>query len=79
MSTPEDELGGQPADFDQMAKNSTPNEDLEDQPATFSQIAEKSTPWDDDVIELTDDYDFEDDVAEDVDNLISSLCRQEEL
>ncbi|HHF0538989.1 ParB N-terminal domain-containing protein [Vibrio alginolyticus] len=63
----------------QMANLDTPNEDLEDQPATFSQMAEKSTPWDDDVIELTDDYDFEDDVAEDVDNLISSLCRQEEL
>ncbi|EKB1969666.1 helix-turn-helix domain-containing protein [Vibrio parahaemolyticus] len=51
----------------------------ENKAATFSQMAEKSTPWDDDVIELTDDYDFEDDVAEDVDNLISSLCRQEEL
>ncbi len=67
------------ADFDQMAKNSTPNEDLEDQPADFDQMAQNGTPWDDDVIELTDDYDFEDDVAEDVDNLISSLCRQEEL
>ncbi|MCR9513271.1 ParB N-terminal domain-containing protein [Vibrio alginolyticus] len=51
----------------------------ENKAATFSQMAEKSTPWDDDVIELTDDYDFEYDVAEDVDNLISSLCRQEEL
>ncbi|EKD1484290.1 helix-turn-helix domain-containing protein [Vibrio alginolyticus] len=51
----------------------------ENKAATFSQMAEKSTPWDDDVIELTDDYDFEDDVADDVDNLISSLCRQEEL
>ncbi|ELA7187256.1 helix-turn-helix domain-containing protein [Vibrio alginolyticus] len=79
MSTPEDELGGQPVHSSQMANLDTPNEDLEDQPATFSQMAEKSTPWDDDVIELTDDYDFEDDVAEDVDNLISSLCRQEEL
>ncbi|MEK2194612.1 ParB N-terminal domain-containing protein [Vibrio parahaemolyticus] len=79
LDTPEDELGGQPVHSSQMANLDTPNEDLEDQPATFSQMAEKSTPWDDDVIELTDDYDFEDDVAEDVDNLISSLCRQEEL
>ncbi len=47
--------------------------------ADFDHVAQIGTPWDDDVIELTDDYDFEDDVAEDVDNLISSLCRQEEL
>ncbi|HHF2980865.1 TPA: helix-turn-helix domain-containing protein [Vibrio alginolyticus] len=67
------------ATFSQMAEMSTPEDELGGQPATFSQMAEKSTPWDDDVIELTDDYDFEDDVAEDVDNLISSLCRQEEL
>ncbi|WP_285339532.1 helix-turn-helix domain-containing protein [Vibrio parahaemolyticus] len=47
--------------------------------ADFDHVAQIGTPWDDDVIELTDDYDFEDDVADDVDNLISSLCRQEEL
>ncbi|EGR0026989.1 hypothetical protein FT122_19010 [Vibrio alginolyticus] len=67
------------ATFSQMAEMSTPEDELGGQPADFDQMAKNSTPWDDDVIELTDDYDFEDDVAEDVDNLISSLCRQEEL
>ncbi|MCF9447484.1 helix-turn-helix domain-containing protein [Vibrio parahaemolyticus] len=67
------------ATFSQMAEMSTPEDELGSQPADFDQMAKNSTPWDDDVIELTDDYDFEDDVAEDVDNLISSLCRQEEL
>lgn len=67
------------ATFSQMAEMSTPEDELGGQPADFDQMAKNSTPWDDDVIELTDDYDFEDDVADDVDNLISSLCRQEEL
>ncbi|HFQ4829269.1 TPA: helix-turn-helix domain-containing protein [Vibrio vulnificus] len=67
------------ATFSQMAEMSTPEDELGGQPADFDQMAKNSTSWDDDVIELTDDYDFEDDVAEDVDNLISSLCRQEEL
>ena len=79
IGTPEDELGGQPVHSSQMANLDTPNEEQEDQPADFDHVAQIGTPWDDDVIELTDDYDFEDDVADDVDNLISSLCRQEEL
>ncbi|EKZ9011083.1 MULTISPECIES: ParB N-terminal domain-containing protein [Vibrio harveyi group] len=67
------------ATFSQMAEMSTPEDELGGQPADFDQMAQNGIPWDDDVIELTDDYDFEDDVADDVDNLISSLCRQEEL
>lgn len=47
----------------------------------FSQMADNSIPWsnEDDVVELGEDYDFGDSVGTDIDDLINSLCRQEEL
>ncbi|HAS8230666.1 TPA: hypothetical protein I7755_12150 [Vibrio vulnificus] len=75
-STPSDELGGLPVHSSQMADLDTPEE-----PADFSQMANSSTPWsdEDDVVELGEDYDFGDNVGTDIDSLINSLCRQEEL
>ncbi|MCC4216131.1 ParB N-terminal domain-containing protein [Vibrio parahaemolyticus] len=75
-STPSDELGGLGVHSDQMADLDTPEE-----PADFSQMANSSTPWsdEDDVVELGEDYDFGDNVGTDIDDLINSLCRQEEL
>ncbi|MCG6363564.1 hypothetical protein [Vibrio fluvialis] len=75
-STPSDELGGLPVHSSQMADLDTPEE-----PADFSQMADSSTPWsdEDDVVELGEDYDFGDNVGTDIDSLINSLCRQEEL
>ncbi len=75
-STPSDELGGLGVHSDQMADLDTPEE-----PADFSQMANSSTPWsdEDDVVELGEDYDFGDNVGNDIDDLINSLCRQEEL
>ncbi|EOG7622072.1 hypothetical protein ACLINM_003490 [Vibrio parahaemolyticus] len=75
-STPSDELGGLGVHSDQMADLDTPEE-----PADFSQMANSSTPWsdEDDVVELGEDYDFGDNVGTDIDSLINSLCRQEEL
>lgn len=75
-STHSDELGGLPVHAGQMA-----DFDTHEAPADVSQMAKFSTPWsdEDDVVELTDDYDFGDDVGTDIDSLIHSLCRQEEL
>ncbi|EJG1714231.1 hypothetical protein BWI02_RS08540 [Vibrio parahaemolyticus] len=76
FDTQSDELGGLPVDSSQMADFDTPEE-----PADFSQMADSSTPWsdEDDVVELGEDYDFGDNVGTDIDSLINSLCRQEEL
>ncbi|EOD4821762.1 hypothetical protein ACJUT8_002520 [Vibrio parahaemolyticus] len=75
-STPSDELGGLPVHSSQMA-----DLDTSEEPADFSQMANSSTPWsdEDDVVELGEDYDFGDNVGTDIDSLINSLCRQEEL
>ncbi|EHU6456248.1 hypothetical protein LIX82_002766 [Vibrio parahaemolyticus] len=75
-STPSDELGGLPVHSNQMA-----DLDTSEEPADFSQMANSSTPWsdEDDVVELGEDYDFGDNVGTDIDSLINSLCRQEEL
>ena len=63
-------------DFSQMA-----DFDTSEEPADFSQMADNSIPWSDgdDVVELGEDYDFGDSVGTDIDDLINSLCRQEEL
>lgn len=63
-------------DFSQMA-----DFDTSEEPAGFSQMADNSIPWsdEDDVVELGEDYDFGDNVGTDIDSLINSLCRQEEL
>ncbi|EHO8533014.1 hypothetical protein KM951_001186 [Vibrio parahaemolyticus] len=75
-STPSDELGGLPVHSSQMA-----DLDTSEEPADFSQMANSSAPWsdEDDVVELGEDYDFGDNVGTDIDSLINSLCRQEEL
>ena len=63
-------------DFSQMV-----DFDTSEEPADFSQMADNSIPWSDgdDVVELGEDYDFGDSVGTDIDDLINSLCRQEEL
>ncbi|EOE6053766.1 helix-turn-helix domain-containing protein [Vibrio cholerae] len=63
-------------DFSQMA-----DFDTSEEPADFSQMADNNIPWSDgdDVVELGEDYDFGDSVGTDIDDLINSLCRQEEL
>ncbi|EJS9799562.1 hypothetical protein NV104_002947 [Vibrio parahaemolyticus] len=55
--------------------------DASEEPVHFSQMANSDTPWsdEDDVVELGEDYDFGDNVGTDIDSLINSLCRQEEL
>ncbi|HAS3149910.1 TPA: hypothetical protein I6Z14_001834 [Vibrio cholerae] len=76
LDTPSDELGGLPVDSSQMA-----DFDTSEEPVHFSQMANSDTPWsdEDDVVELGEDYDFGDNVGTDIDSLINSLCRQEEL
>lgn len=68
-------------DFSQMADFDTQSDELGGLPVDFSQMADNSIPWsnEDDVVELGEDYDFGDSVGTDIDDLINSLCRQEEL
>ncbi|EML0342173.1 hypothetical protein V9657_002575 [Vibrio vulnificus] len=68
-------------DSSQMANFDTQSDELGGLTVDSSQMANSSTPWsdEDDVVELGEDYDFGDNVGTDIDSLINSLCRQEEL